>query len=208
MAFLFFAILFGLAAAYGYFVDRHNEDFENRWICTGRSALAGSSFAMLFCFVLWLIFKHAETTLKASKAGEVPAVIAEGMEEEREEPEIPELPDAAAGKVYAVRSELSLENPYPGLGERVVGERLLSGDAVRYRFLVEGRGWVTALGKEVSFSRIRDKAVETAYWHVDHPFWGGERLVMDSVRYELPLEGEWIPLVPTDEWPRMLPKLR
>lgn len=206
MAFLFFAILFGLAAAYGYFVDRHNEDFENRWICTGRSALAGSSFAMLFCFVLWLIFKHAETTLKANKAGEVPSVVSEELLDVKEE-EVP-LPDAADGKVYAVRSELSIENPYPGMGDRVVGERRLKGDAISYRFLVEGRGWVTATGKEVSFTRIRNRAVETAYWHVDHPFWGGERLVMDSVRYELPLEGEWIPLTPTDEWPRMLPRLR
>lgn len=56
MILLILSILFGLASAAGYVLDKEDEDKQRTWICTFRSLLAAVAFALLMLFLFWCIF--------------------------------------------------------------------------------------------------------------------------------------------------------
>lgn len=64
MSLLFFSILFGLASAAGYVMDRKDEEKRILWVCTLRSVFAGISFACLFMFIIWCIFFNEDAAMR------------------------------------------------------------------------------------------------------------------------------------------------
>lgn len=200
MAFLLFAILFGLAAAYGYYLDKQNEDFQNRWICTGRSALAGSSFAMLFCFVLWLFFKQAEAALgKRNEAAALPTLTSDTRIDlpSGETVKLSDSPTLTRDTIFKLQTRYrsaSLFNAYP---DSIVWLRQRQGEHVRYRIAVSRGKQIRVLclpAEEVTFlPDHRGEVIEQGYWSLHKNWWGARRLKQDSVRYlvSLPERVAW-----------------
>ena len=187
MVFLLFAILFGLAAAYGYYLDKQNEDFQNRWICTGRSALAGSSFAMLFCFVLWIIFKQAEAGFgKRNGEASLPAIDPEARIELSEGEDVPS-PTLPRDTIFKLRTRYTVASLSDISPDSTVWLRQHLRDKVCYR-IAASRGKQTAVlvlpEEQVTFvSGSKGEVIEQGFWSVHKMPWGSNRLMKDSVHY-------------------------
>lgn len=190
MVFLLLAILFGCAAAYGYYLDKQNEDFQNRWICTFRSALAGCSFSMLFCFVLWLFFKQAEANLgKTNGEARLPEIDGRARVDlpEGVTPSV-EVPTRRVYKMMARHTASSVTSLNP---DSIVWLRQRLGGRLFYRIGVS-RGKKTDVltlpAEQVFFvPGTPGEVVELGYWSYHTTWWGGQRLRQDSVHYQVSL---------------------
>lgn len=190
MVFLLFAILLGLAAAYGYYLDKQNEDFQNRWICTCRSALAGSSFAMFFCFVLWLFFRQAEAGLgKRNGEAHLPRIDGsaridlpnQGVASRLSSPTLP------ADTIFKLQTRLQAASVTSLCPDSIVWLRQQLGEQVVYRIAVSrgNKSQLLALPSDrVSFvAGASGEVVELGYWSYHVSLWGARRLTQDSARY-------------------------
>ena len=102
MILLILCILFGIASAAGYVMDKADEAKEHTWICTFRSLLAAVSFACLMLFIFWCMFFNEDAVLRNHTPRSVPEwehpdkFRIEGLQDRTPRQEEPEtiLPDA------------------------------------------------------------------------------------------------------------------